>query len=560
MSMTTPTAVPAPMTPAWEQPEDAKLFWRQDRMHFPYPITRMEDDLAQYGLAAGMNLAHELYDIPNRLQARRFWTYNYGSMAPLPLTPEEMQAMAARSEQKMRTIIGRLDEEWRSVWLPAIQQHLEHFRDFDLSGASDAALMEHFENAIERIRALWQLHFEIVVPAYLAMNLFDELYRELFSDASAFRPYQLLQGLPNKTVESGNALWRLSRMAAGSTVIRDIFVLYPPRDVVPALESIPEGQDFLIQFHAFLQEFGKRGESWGLSYPTWIEDPTPVVKTIRDYLNNPAHNPIRDQRELAEEREQLIADSRSVLASYPEAVRGQFEGLLAAAQAGVVLSEDHGYWIDFQGMYEVRRLFMEIGRRFAAAKVLTAAENIFHLSFDEIRDTARYLPRVDRRALVAVRRAEMEHYRSITPPPAVGTPPPDMQEGNDNPGARTASKFFGGPPPVSDDPDVLFGAAGSAGVVRGRARVIHDIADAARLQPGEIMVTATTAPPWTPLFGTAVAVVTDTGGVLSHCAVVAREYRIPAVVGTGFATTAITDGQIIEVDGERGVVRIIRGA
>jgi phosphoenolpyruvate synthase/pyruvate phosphate dikinase len=73
-------------------------------------------------------------------------------------------------------------------------------------------------------------------------------------------------------------------------------------------------------------------------------------------------------------------------------------------------------------------------------------------------------------------------------------------------------------------------------------------------------VTATTAPPWTPLFGTAVAVVTDTGGVLSHCAVVAREYRIPAVVGTGFATNAIADGQIVEVDGERGTVRILRDA
>jgi phosphoenolpyruvate synthase/pyruvate phosphate dikinase len=122
------------------------------------------------------------------------------------------------------------------------------------------------------------------------------------------------------------------------------------------------------------------------------------------------------------------------------------------------------------------------------------------------------------------------------------------------------SKFFGGPPPVSDDPDVLFGAAGSPGVVRGPARVIRDIADAARLQPGDIMVTATTAPPWTPLFATAAAVVTDTGGVLSHCAVVAREYRIPAVVGTGFGTQAIADGQIVEVDGERGVVRILRNA
>jgi phosphoenolpyruvate synthase/pyruvate phosphate dikinase len=100
-------------------------------------------------------------------------------------------------------------------------------------------------------------------------------------------------------------------------------------------------------------------------------------------------------------------------------------------------------------------------------------------------------------------------------------------------------------------------AAGSSGKVRGAARVIRSLADAARLGRGEILVAETTAPPWTPLFATAAAVVTDTGGVLSLCAVVAREYAIPAVVGVGTATAVIRDGQTIEVDGDAGVVRVI---
>ncbi|MDQ3547566.1 MAG: PEP-utilizing enzyme, partial [Chloroflexota bacterium] len=107
-------------------------------------------------------------------------------------------------------------------------------------------------------------------------------------------------------------------------------------------------------------------------------------------------------------------------------------------------------------------------------------------------------------------------------------------------------------------PLVLNGAAGSPGVVQGTARVVRSLADAGRIGPGDILVAPTTAPPWTPLFATVAAVVTDTGGVLSHCAVVAREYRIPAVVGTGTATTAIQDGQLIEVDGDRGIVRIVQ--
>jgi rifampicin phosphotransferase len=87
--------------------------------------------------------------------------------------------------------------------------------------------------------------------------------------------------------------------------------------------------------------------------------------------------------------------------------------------------------------------------------------------------------------------------------------------------------------------------------------VIHSLAEAGKLQPGDVLVAVSTEPPWTPLFATASAIVTDSGGVLSHSAVVAREYRIPAVVGTGNATTTFKDGQLLEVDGNAGTVRVV---
>ena len=87
--------------------------------------------------------------------------------------------------------------------------------------------------------------------------------------------------------------------------------------------------------------------------------------------------------------------------------------------------------------------------------------------------------------------------------------------------------------------------------------MVQLLREADKLQPGDILVTETTAPPWTPLFASVAAVVTNTGGILSHCAVVAREYRIPAVVGTGMATAMLHDGQLLEVDGDAGTVRII---
>jgi pyruvate,water dikinase len=121
-------------------------------------------------------------------------------------------------------------------------------------------------------------------------------------------------------------------------------------------------------------------------------------------------------------------------------------------------------------------------------------------------------------------------------------------------------RFFGGPPPAQDTPGLIRGNPGSAGTVRGPVKIVRILSEAGKLVPGDILVAVTTAPPWTPLFATVGAVVTDTGGVLSHCAVVAREYGIPAVVGTGSATNLLHDGQLVEVDGAQGIVRLLDAA
>jgi phosphohistidine swiveling domain-containing protein len=198
---------------------------------------------------------------------------------------------------------------------------------------------------------------------------------------------------------------------------------------------------------------------------------------------------------------------------------------------------------------------VELGRRFAEAGVVEEPGDVFHLTINEIRETAEQLPQLDRRDLVARRKAEMERFGSMQPPPTLGTPPPGPPP--DNPLNRALGKFFGGPPQQQDEPNVLQGNPGSPGLVSGRARVLRSLPETGGLEEGEILVAETTAPPWTPLFATAAAVVTDTGGVLSHCAVVAREYRIPAVVGAAMATSTIKDGQRIEVDGDKGIVRIL---
>jgi pyruvate,water dikinase len=194
---------------------------------------------------------------------------------------------------------------------------------------------------------------------------------------------------------------------------------------------------------------------------------------------------------------------------------------------------------------------LDAGRRLAAAGRLADPGDVFSLAYEELQDALRD-GKGDLRELVERRRRERDENRKLTPPPAIGTPPGEDGLG-ENP---MLTKFFGAPPEENPDPRLINGNAASAGKRTGVARVIPSIEASGRLQPGEILVCPATNPPWTPLFAVASAIVTDHGGILSHTAIVAREYRIPAVVGTKVGTSLIQDGQTITVDGDEGTVRL----
>ena len=552
-----PIPAPPDFPVTWENPDDERLFWARDTMHFPDQMNELEGELS-IGVAHthGSTRASEAYEMPIRLRVRRINTYYYMAVTPVMAPPEEMEAMQKRAREKLEDAMARLGEAWSGEYLPEIQQYLKDWDDFDLRSASMSELLAHLDETITRYERLWEIHFTIAFPMLMAISTFEEFYRDLFDSEGAFDAYRLLQGLENKTVESGRMLWRLSRKALEMPEVRKILEERSAADVVPALEGSQESQQFLAEFDAYLDEYGHRGDKWGVSYPTWAENPTPVVKMLKDYITQLGSGPDEELAALAAERERHLSETRARLGNYPQAVRDQFDILLKAAEEGTILSEDHGFWIDFSSTARVRKVFVEFGRRFAEAGVVEEPGDVFHLTLDEISETAEQLPNLDRRNLVARRKAEMERFGRMQPPPALGTPPPGPPP--DNPVNRAMGKFFGGPPQPPGEAGVLRGNPGSPGVVRGRARVLRSLPEGNNgLEEGDILVAETTAPPWTPLFATAAAVVTDTGGILSHCAVVAREYRIPAVVGAAMATATIRDGQTVEVDGDKGVVRIL---
>ena len=337
--------------------------------------------------------------------------------------------------------------------------------------------------------------------------------------------------------------------------VRELFETHPGAGLAPALHQSPAGKAWLAELDAYLHLYGHRANRWLLNAPHWVEDSTPVLAVVRQYIGQPDRDPRAELMELAADRERRVAAARERLRGYPGPMVERFEHLLAAAQTATMLSEEHAFWIDYGTLYEVRRVILACGRRLVDAGVLTQTSDVFYLTPEELAENLDANAGPDRRRLAAERDAALQHGRSLSPPPALGTEP--SEPGGDDPLSRALGKFIGAPPQPSADSTVIHGHAGAPGLVRGRARVVRSLDDGARVLPGEILVAPATLPPWTPLFAMAAAVVTDAGGILSHCAVVAREYGIAAVVGTGTATTLIRDGHLLEVDGTAGVVRIL---
>jgi phosphohistidine swiveling domain-containing protein len=423
-----------------------------------------------------------------------------------------------------------------------------------LRGLSLDQLRAHLAEALKRVERMGALHGFVLMPGLFALSQFEELYRELFEGVTTLEALRLTQGFDNKILEGDRALWRLSRAALATPEVCAILSANAADDVIPALEKSAESQLFLADLRAWLAQYGQRlNSAFALGDPSWIEDPSPAIGYLQAYLAQPEPRLEMEPARLAAGREKAVSEARARLAGYPQQVITRFETLLKAAQVAAVALEDHNYWIDQRLFYHVRRLILEFGKRLAQAGTLAAVSDVFYLTPDELQNSRE----AAMKGLVEECKIKMEHFSHVTPSPMLGTPPA-FKMGDGGPMLRAMFKGEMTPPNASQpEAQRVKGLAGSAGVARGTARVIHSLAEAGKLQPGDVLVAESTVPPWTPLFATASAVVTDTGGVLCHSAVVAREYRIPAVVGTGNATTTFKDGQMLEVDGDAGTVRVV---
>jgi len=513
----------------WDDPADAARSWAPDHMHSSGVATPLGFDLLTRPFVEGFGMLRAVY--------QNYYIFYARTMPP---------AGDARRVDLAAVMEG--GRRWRETILPEVTVLDAHYRNTDFDAMPTADLVEELDRLIEVRTRCGQLHTMCTFPWWTGMEHLIGTFHDLTGgdDLGAVR---LVQGYGNKSVEAGKALWRLSRLAAATPSVREAIEAdgLSGADRLGCLEGNPDARPLLAAFQSFLDEFGWRSGLFEFADPTWFEDPTIPLEQLRAYLDMPDYDPDAEQRRLASERDAALSEALSKLE--PEKAACLQASVEAAVQVAPIL-EDHNYYIDQRVATLPRRLVLAAGRRLVAKGKLTAPGDVFYLRYDELR-TALLGENSGVSAIVARHKSGMEQWSKVTPPEFIGAPPPTPAA--DEP----PNRFWGGGNLRSDRPGELKGHAASAGIARGPARVIPSLNEAHRLKRGDVLVTRTTMPPWTPLFAVAAAVVTETGAVLSHAAVTAREYGLPAVLSVPNATRLIRDGQALEVDGSSGIVRIL---
>jgi pyruvate,water dikinase len=363
-----------------------------------------------------------------------------------------------------------------------------------------------------------------IVAGMLASALPASLLKGVATDDEI---HAVLRGVPhNVTIEMDLALWHLAEAA---TPHKKLLLETPPKELAERYRAgtLPD-----IGLTAFLSRYGHRGAAEAdVGVPRWPEDPAPVFAVIANCLRitDPAQAPDRRFAAAAQEAETAL-ETLAVKAKRKRPVRGRVAVFLLRRARRLAGLREAGKFAGLYRLNAVREQLLLIGSELLGEE---KADDIMFLTLDELESPT------DRRELIAARKAvHAREMRRKAVPVAI------LSDGTDVEATL---------PPADEAGGVLRGVGAAAGRVTGPARVIDDPADA-HIEPGEILVAATTDPGWTPLFLTAAALVTETGAIMAHGPTVAREYGIPAVISVPGVTTRIVTGQVITVDGAAGTV------
>lgn len=432
--------------------------------------------------------------------------------------------------------------------IAAYRAEINQLNTLPLESLSESEIIARLRRTVfEHASHLLNYDFLMIALIGITYQMLGSLLERYFGDESEQVRAKLISGVTgNVTMETNKKLWDLAQEAKQSATIKQILKASAAASVREQLSATGDGRVFLAELDTFLEQYGHREVRMDILYPTWSEDPAPVLQFIRGYFDvDEAASPRTQEARLVREREQLAH-------TVDERVQRDLRGRVAIAPLfHWVLKNTQAHTRERDTMhFELTRLFppmrralLELAARWQEQNVFDSPDDIFFLTLDEMSAMAQQAPaaRPRMQELIHARRAEFQANAQHTPPPilrngiAIETTP-----------AVGAAQGEG----------QWRGIAGSPGVATGTVRVIRGPEEFEKLQRGEILVAPLTNPVWTPLFAIAGGIITQVGGILSHGAIVAREYGIPAVMAVPNATKIFHDGQRVTVDGNRGIVSL----
>ena len=574
---------------------ESSQIWFYDGLHYPephYPFDLIWDEAWSLALSQ-YNTRHFIIPPALGIDHRVVNGYVYISPVGVP-DPAEIQKRVPLFVDRAGYYYQNWDklyENWKKK-MTAVIERLEGISFADLPEMEEDSvirdgigkgsgydLLKKYDELIDLGLLCWQYHFEFLNLAYAAQVTFFNTADQIFPGIPISTLVKMSAGIQAILFRPDAELIRLAKLAIDAG-IDGIFTSNGrnAKELMAELDKVPAGKEWIAEMEKarYPWFYISTGTGWYHTHISWndnLDIPFNSIKTnIRTLkagkeIGRPTESILKERDRIADEYRKLIKADED---------REAFDQCLSVARLVLPYAEDHCFYVEhwFHSIFwgKVR----QVGKILENAGFIgNADEDIWFLKRDEIKQAlwdhvtswstgvrARgpsYWPKE-----IAWRKEVYEKFKDWTPPPALGVPPDVVTE----PftivlwGVTTDSlqKWLAGPAAGEESADEIQGSAGSSGIVEGRARVLKSVDELADLREGEILVATTTSPSWAPAFVKIAGAVTDVGGPMCHAAIVCREYGLPTVVGTGKGTRIIRTGDLIRIDGDTGLVKILERA
>jgi pyruvate, water dikinase len=569
---------------------DDERFWFYNSMHFPEPMSAFDMITAEAAYCALGSANTRVHCLPTTLgidyRIINGRVYIGGNAVT---DPAEIARRTAEFQNRAFYYYAnweRLYAQWRDKMLALIRA-ADALPKLDLPEfeplahvhagrgvASNHDLLDIYYKTLEGYFRMWHHHFEFLLLGYGAYLTFFGFCKKAFPEISDQTVARMVSGIEAEIFRPDEELRRLARRAVELGVDAQFREGRSAEAIIKSLEEgAPPGREWLKELQASRDPWFNInvGDGFYHYHRSWNDDLSMPFTSIPGYIDRvkAGESLERPVERLRAERQQLIADYRELLRSDEE--RAAYDQMITLAHRVFPYVEGHKFYCEHWYTNLFFNKIREFGELLAAHGFFSDAEDVFQLTHFELESviidlmtswSAGSPPRGPShwRKIVAERRAAIQVWAGHDTPPALG-PVPDVI---DDPAIvmlwgitrESLDRWLqSGSDATSNE---IRGFAASSGVVEGPARIIKSADEIGRLRHGDILVCQVTNPTWAPIFQKISGAVSDIGGSMSHAAIVAREFGLPAVVGTGSATSRIKDGQRIRVDGGRGVVTILQ--